>query len=157
MIKEPGGIMSENLRLARLYFLLLAIVTAGRWYLGVRGVPYDQATDKISIVILTMFASLFYAAFCRRWRGFSLLQAVAFAALLGVTSQLVILASTVVSYLAGLETYFNHPKALNVQSAIPLGAALAVRAQGLVANTIINSIVGMLGWAMGGLLPADRK
>jgi hypothetical protein len=148
--------MAENLRLARLFFLLLAIVTAGRWYLSFR-VPYEVGTDKLSIVILTIFASLFYTAFCRRWRGFSLLQAVSLAALLAVSAQLVILLSTVVSYLAGLDTYFNNPKALNVTSAIPLGEALGRRAGGLVGNTIINSIVGMLGWAMGALLPADRK
>jgi hypothetical protein len=148
--------MAENLRLARLYFLLLALVASGRWLLSFR-VPYEVGTDKMSIVTLTIFASIFYAAFCRRWRGYSLLQAMGLAATLALFGQLVIVLSTVASYALGLETYFNHPKALNVESAIPLGAALGRRAGGLVANTILNSIAGMLGWAMGGLLPADKK
>jgi hypothetical protein len=148
--------MAENLRLARLYFLLLALVTIGRWMLSFR-VPYELGTDKMSIVTLTLFASIFYGAFCRRWRGYSLLRAMGLAATLAVCGQLVILLSTFASYAFGLETYFNHPKALNVETAIPLTAALGRRAGGLVGNTILNSIAGMLGWAMGGLLPADNK
>ena len=50
--------MAEYLRLARLYLLLLAIVTIGRWTLGFQNVPYEKATDKLSIVILTLFASI---------------------------------------------------------------------------------------------------
>jgi hypothetical protein len=149
--------MAEYLKLARLYFLLLALVTAGRWYVGFRGVPYEVATDKISIVILTMFASLFYAAFCRRWRGFSLFQAMLIAGLLAVTSQVVILLSTLVSYLAGLETYFNDARAFRTANALPLAAAMQVRVQGLIANTVVNCVVGMLGWTLGALLPADAR
>ncbi len=148
--------MAENLRLARLYFLLLALVTIGRWMLSFR-VPYESGTDKMSIVTLTIFSSIFYAAFCRRWRGYSLLRAMGLAATLAVCGQLVILLSTVASYALGLETYFNHPTALNVETAIPPLEALGLRAGGLVANTILNSIAGMLGWAMGGTLPADAK
>jgi hypothetical protein len=105
--------MAENLRLARLYFVLLAVVAGLRWTLGLSGVPYEKVTDKFSIVILTLFSSLFYTAFCRRWRGFRILPAVGLAMTFGVVSQLVILLSTVVSYLIGRPTYFNNPTALN--------------------------------------------
>src|SRR5207247_10439425 len=53
--------MAEHLKLARLYLLILAIVTVGRWSLGFRHVPYAQGTDKRSIVMMTLFASVFYA------------------------------------------------------------------------------------------------
>lgn len=149
--------MTEYLKLARLYFILLLLAAAGRWYVSLRGVPYDQATDKISIVILTIFSSLFYAAFCRRWRNFTLFQAVGLAVVFALSSQIVILLSTLVSYLAGIDSYFNDPRAFRTPTALSLGAAMGARAGGLVANSVLNSVVAMLGWALGGLLPADRK
>lgn len=148
--------MTEYLRLARLYFVLLALVTAGRWFVSFRA-PYEVATDKVSIVILTIFASIFYGAFCRRWRGFGVVQAMSLAALLAFSSQIVIMLSTAVSYLAGLDTYFNHPKALRTAGDVSLAAALVIRLQGLVANTILNAVAGLIGWALGALLPAERK
>ena len=150
--------MAENLKLARLFYLLLALVTAGRLYLGVRGVPYEVASDKLSIVILTIFSSLFYAAFCRRWRGYTLFQAVTLAALLAASAQIVILLATLGSYLAGVDTYFNNPHALHAEHAghvFSLSEAVTTRLGGLVDNTVLNSVVGMLGWTMGALLPAD--
>ncbi len=148
--------MAQYLRLARPYFVLLAIVTVGRWMLSFR-VPYEVGTDKMSLVTLTIFGSIFYGAFGRRWRGFTLLQAVSMGAALAFVTQLVILLSTLASYLLGLDTYFNNPRALNVAAAIPLGEALGRRVGGLVTNMIVNGIVGMLGWALGALLPSDRS
>lgn len=149
--------MAEHLKLSRLYVLLLAIVTLGRWYLGnVRHVPFEKATDKLSIVIMTLFASLFYAAFCRRWRSFGLVQAVALAALLGLTSQIVIFLSTLVSYALGIQSYFNHPMALNSETPLSLAQALGRRAGGLVAGPVTNAVMGAIGWVMGALLPEPR-
>jgi hypothetical protein len=148
--------MAENLRLARLYFVILAIVAGGRWVMSLQGVPYAKGTDKLSIVVVTLLSSLFYGAFCRRWRGLKLLAAVTLGATLGLAAQIVIFISTLLSYLMGLETYFNTPVALNAVAAVPMGAALAARAGGLVVNTILNGIAGALGWAMGALLPESR-
>jgi hypothetical protein len=149
--------MAENLRLARLYLVILAIVAGARWGMSIFGVPYERGTDKVSIVIVTLFSSLFYAAFCRRWRGDRILPAVGLAMTFGVISQLVVLLSTVVSYLLGIHTYFDHPTALNQAAAVPFGLALEIRVSGLVANTLTNGIAGALGWAMGGLLPPLKE
>jgi hypothetical protein len=149
--------MAENLRLARLYLVILAIVASTRWGMSVSGVPYERGTDKVSIVIVTLFSSLFYAAFCRRWRGEKILAAVGLAMTFGVISQLVVLLSTVVSYLLGIHTYFNHPTALNQPAEVSFGVALGIRVGGLVANTLTNGIAGALGWAMGGLLPPPKE
>jgi hypothetical protein len=149
--------MAEYWKLSRLYLLLLLIFAAGRWYLGnVRDVAFEKATDKVSIVILTLFASLFYAAFCRRWRGFGLLRVLALTSLLALMGQIVVLVSTIVSYAAGIESYFNHPTALQSAGPVSFGQALVVRAQGIFANVVLNIIAGILGWVMGALLPEPR-
>jgi hypothetical protein len=148
--------MAENLRIARLFFLLLAIVTLGRWAMSLQGVPYEKGTDKMSIVVLTVYASLFYGAFCRRWQGFKLGRAAVMGMTLGLVAQLVILASTLLSYGLGLDTYFNYPRALNADGPVPLGSAFVARVGGLVVNAILSGIAGALGWAMGALLPEQR-
>jgi len=147
--------MSENLRFLRFYFILLAIFTVGRWALGFAGVPYANAHQVFSIVILTVVASAHHAAFARRFKGYSLVRAIGLTATLAVVSQLVILVSTALSYMLGIDTYFTAPRALNVETAIPFGQAMVARVGGLVVNTIINVIVGALGWAMGAALPRD--
>ena len=150
--------INEYTRLARPYFVLLAIVTIGRWLTGTAfHVPYEKGTWYMSIVTLTMFASIFSAAFTRRWPGYRLMQAAGFAAFMALASQLVILLSTVISYGLDIPSYFRDPMALTRQSEpIGFGAAMVARAGGLVVNTIVNGILGALGWALGGLLP-DRQ
>jgi hypothetical protein len=148
--------LNEYGRLARPFFVMLAIVTVGRWLMGtVFAVPYEKGTSALSIVTLTLFASLLSAVFLRPWLGWRLPKAAGFAMYMAVASQLVILLSTAVSYLAGIDSYFSNPMALNRQSeAIGFGAAMGFRAGGLVVNTILNGIAGALGWALGGLLRA---
>ena len=151
--------MAENLKLARLYLLVLAIFTVGRWLLGTFGVPYERSHYLFSIVIMTLHAAFFYGAFCRRWRRFRLWQAAGLAITLGIMSQLVIFAATLLSYALGLHTYFNHPTALFGPQApladVPLGQAVLSRVGGLIVNPILTGIAGALGWAAGGLLPEN--
>jgi hypothetical protein len=152
--------LKENLRLARLYFVLLAIFTTGRWFMSLK-VPYQYGTAVFSVVTLTILSGLYYAAFARRWKGYRVGQAVVLSMLLAFSSQIVILLSTLVSYAAGLDTYWNHPLALmgseaDLSQKVPLAQALAARAFGLLANTFVSgSIAGALGWALGGLLPRE--
>jgi hypothetical protein len=145
--------MREYLRLARLYLVVLAIFTVGRWIMGVRGFPYERGHHVFSIVIMTTLSCLYYAAFVRRWRGYPLFRAVGLVMTLALISQVVILTATALSYALGMDTYFNHPTALNVDAPLPLAQAMVVRVRGLVGNTISSGIIGGLGWALGGLLP----
>jgi hypothetical protein len=151
--------IQEYTRLARPYFVMLAIVTVGRWLMGTAfGVPYERGTNVLSIVTLTLFASIFSAAFARRWLDWRLPQAAGFAMFLALVSQVVILLSTAASYGLGISSYFNEPMALNRQAdAIGFGAAMGFRVGGLVVNTILNGITGALGWALGGLLPVRQR
>jgi len=144
----------ENLRFGRLFLLLLTVFTVGRWTLGLRQVPYERGSPVFSLIVLTILSCLYYAAFARRFKGYRMLQAVTLAMTFSFVTQLVILLSTLLSYLAGVDTYFNHPLALNAQARIELPQAMLARSFGLVFNTLVlGSITGALGWAMGGLLP----
>jgi hypothetical protein len=150
--------LNEYARLARPFFLMLAIVTAGRWLQGTAfDVPYEQGTHVFSIVTLTLFASVFSAVFTRAWLGWRLAAAAGFAVFMAVAAQVVILVSTVASYLLGIDSYFSHPTALNQAEAVGLGQAVVVRLFGLVVNALLNGIAGALGWALGGLIPARAR
>jgi hypothetical protein len=149
--------MQEYARLARPYFVMLAIVTVGRWLMGTAfEVPYERGTAAFSIVVLTIMASLFSCLFLRAWLGYRIWRAVGYAMFMAVVAQLVILASTAVSYLAGVDSYFNHPAALNRTEPVAFGYAMAIRLSGLVGNTLINAVAGALGWALGALVPPAR-
>jgi hypothetical protein len=150
---EEEGTMAQYLRLARLYFLLLAICTLGRWLMGVYKVPYDRGSPVFSIVILTTNAAILYGAFCRRWRGFSAWQAAIMGFVMGLASQIVIFLATALSYSLEMNTYFNNPIALNSPVPLSFGQAMLTRLGGLIGNPISAGIVGALGWAFGGLLP----
>jgi hypothetical protein len=152
--------MGRYLRLARLYFLLLALVTTGRWLMGTAfKVPYERGNPVFSIVTLTALAAIFYGAFCRRWLGFTPWQAAVMGFIMGLASQIVIFLATVLSYGLGIDTYFNNPIAMTGVAAaapVPLARAVTARLGGLVANPISAGIMGALGWAFGGLLPRDK-
>jgi hypothetical protein len=148
--------LKDYVRLARPFFVMLGIVTVGRWLQGTAfGVPYERGTHVFSIVTLCLFASLFSALFTRAWLDWRLAKAAGFAMFMAVVAQLVILLSTLASYLLGVPSYFSNPTALNQTVEVGLGQALGIRVGGLVVNAILNGIAGGLGWALGGLLP-DR-
>jgi hypothetical protein len=148
--------VKEDLRLARPYFVLLVIFSVARFLQAPLGVPYARGHQVFSIVILTVISCLYYGAFVRRWRGYRLMHVIGLAFLLGVASQLVIFSLTVVSYAFSLQTYFNHPLALNaldLDRPVAFSHALAIRAVGLIGNSVFSGIAGAIGWTLGGLLP----
>ena len=148
--------MGDNLRFMRFYFWLLGLFTIGRFALGFAGVEYAKAHQVFSLVTLALIASAHHAAFARAFQGSDLKRALGLGATIGLTTQIVILVSTILSYALGLQTYFNAPQALNSPTALGFGAALGARAFGLVVNTILNTIAAAIGWAMGGALPSNR-
>jgi hypothetical protein len=147
----------DGLRVARFYFVLLAVFTAGRWVQSLASVDYASGHHVFSIVILTFLASAYFAAFCRRWRGYGLLQAVMLGMTLGLAAQIVIFLSTFLSYALGLHTFFNHPAVLNATEPVPMNEAMVTRAFGLLANTIANGVAAFIGWFLGALLPQPAR
>lgn len=148
--------MRENLRVARFYFLLLGLFAVGRWAQSLSQFEYSKGHHVFSIVTLTFLSSAYFAAFCRKWRGYSLLQAVMLGMTLGLAAQIVIFLSTAASYALGLHTYFNHPRVLNAEMELSMNEALTLRAFGLVGGPIENGAAAFLGWLIGGVLP-ERK
>ncbi|HEX9636015.1 MAG TPA: hypothetical protein VGB99_00660 [Acidobacteriota bacterium] len=146
--------MTSIVKFMRFYLILLAIFTIGRWALSLSGVPYEKGHYVFSLVILNLVAAAHHAAFARAFLGWRIPRALALGAALAVVTQVVILLSTVVSYAAGVETYFNHPTALNLPEAAALGRAFGIRLFGLVVNTVLNVVAAALGWLLGGVLPA---
>lgn len=145
--------MSEHFKLLRFYFWLLALFTIGRWGLSLGGVEYAKAHQVFSLVTLALIASAHHAAFARAFAGYNLKRAVVLGALVGVSTQVVIFVSTALSYMLGLNTFFNTPAALNSQEPMAFGAAMIARTGGLVVNTVLNVIAALIGYAMGGALP----
>ena len=150
--------MADTLKLARLYWVLLALFTTGRWVLSLRHVPYDRG-NPVSIVTLTILSAVLFAAFARRWRGYGLLDAAILGAVFGLSAQIVIFSSTVASYSLGLETYFNNPLALNQPpgtAAVGMADALKIRGPALIVGPLFMAILASIGWVLGALLP-ERK
>ena len=146
--------MSEYIRFARLAILMLVLFLIGRLIVGATGVPYERGTGVFSMVTQSWILSFVFAAFSRPLRGYGWKKAVMLGATIVISAQLLIFAATVVSYLVGAETYFNHPTALNVPEPVGLVRALGIRAFGLVVNTIVGGVIlGSLGWLAGKLLP----
>jgi hypothetical protein len=145
--------MQDNLRLARPFLALLLLFAVGRWMMGVFAVPYTRGHHVFSLVTLTLMGTAFYGAFLRRWLGFGIMRAVAMGMILGFSAQLLIVILTAVSYALGIDSYFNHPTALNSEGPLAMGPAMGRRMGGLVVNTLFAGITGALGWFFGGALP----
>jgi len=148
--------VGENLKAIRFYLVLLLIFTVGRWGLGLGGASYEATHQVFSIVILTVTSSLYYGLLTRGFLGGGLKRAVVLGATLGLVSQVVILVSTALSYMLGIDSFFNNVRALNVEEAIPFGQAMITRVTGLVVNTILNMIAGALGYAIAKVGPSAR-
>jgi len=145
--------MSENMKLLRFYLVLLAIFTVGRWGLSLAGADYDKTHQVFSIVILTNISSLYYGLLVRSFVGGGVKRAIVLGASMAVASQVVIFASTALSYMLGMHTFFNHPRALNAVEAVPFGQAIVGRSITFVANIVTNAITGALGWLIAGVVP----
>src|SRR5688572_10892090 len=119
--------LREFLRLARPFLVLLALFAVGRWMMGVQRVDYTRGHHVFSLVTLTAMGCIFYAAFARRWLGYRILRAVGLGMTLGFCAQLVIFVLTAVSYMLGMDTYFNHPTALNAEGPRSFAEAMGGR------------------------------
>lgn len=148
--------MARHLRLMGFYFWLLGLFTLGRWGLSLGGAEYAKTTHVFSLVTLALIASAHHAAFARAFEGYKIKDALVLGALIGLTSQIVVFASTVISYMLGITTFWNTPAALNQTADVPFAAAMMARTGGLVGNTLFNVIAAAIGYGMGGSLRPSK-
>jgi len=150
--------MREKLRFIRLPIVLFVIFFLGRLAIGaISGVSkqsYDLANRLFSMVILEVHVGLLWGAVGKRYRNYGVGGSITAVVLAVVVSQILIFAGTAFSYLAGIQTLFNYPEALNQSAAVPFGMAMALRTGSFIANCVIGAIAGAIGWALGGLVPA---
>jgi hypothetical protein len=149
--------VKEKLLFVRLPILLFVIFFIGRLALGaamgISKESYDISNRLFSMVILEVHVGLLWGAVGRRYQGYGIGASITAVVLAVLASQILIFAGTAFSYIAGVDTFFNYPEALNQQAAIGFGAAMGARTITLIANCIIGAVCTAIGWALGGLLP----
>jgi len=149
--------MKEKLEFVRLPIVLFVIFFVARLAFGAsRGVnkeTYDLANRFFSMVILQVHVALLWGAVGRRYRGYGIGGSMLAVVLAVLASQILIFIGTAISYLAGINTFFNFPEALNQAGPVAFGTAMVSRTITLVANCVIGAIFGAIGWALGVLIP----
>lgn len=147
--------LAQSIRFVRLAYLLIGIYAISRFILGLAGVPYaPRGNAMFSVVGAAVISSFYFGALSQR-AGFNWLGTALTGASIGVYAQLWILVLTLVSFVGNFEnSYFRHWDALNVAegTVVPMTRALGVRVVGLVVNTIIATVVAMVGRVLGGRL-----
>ena len=139
---------------ARFGLMVILLMTVGRWALSLSGVAYLPRGNVIfSIVLATFFLALTYGAFLRS-HGVPYRRILGVVLILVLSAQTLITLSTLVSYAAGLETYFNYPEALNVAEPIGLAQAIGARLFGFIPNTVSSMVIASLGYALGAFIPS---
>ena len=124
--------------------------------MGVNKTSYDIANRAFSMVILESHVGLFWGAVGRRYRGYGIGGSIAAVVLAVLVCQLLILAGTLFSYVAGVNTFFNFGEALNQPGVtLSFAAAMGARIGGLIANCGVGAITAAIGWALAGLIPAN--
>jgi len=143
--------MGEKARLFCFYLVLLAIFTAGRWGLSLAHADYDKTNQIFSLVILTHISAAYFGLMTRVFLRGSWKDAVMTGVKLAVASEIVIFLSTAISYALGVQTFFNYPRALNVEAAIGIGAAMTRRFGTFLENCILNGLIGAIGYGIAGV------
>jgi MFS-type transporter involved in bile tolerance (Atg22 family) len=142
------------IRFVRMPWLLILIWVIARFSLGLGGVPYaPRGNAMFSVLGVSIISCLYFGALSKHrfdWKG-TIVVGIA----IGFFAQVLIFFATLISYLGGLQTYFVHWDALNVPegTVVPMGAAMAARAGGLLIGIILPSIVALIGRALGRLAP----
>lgn len=149
--------MRQKVQFVLLPILLVVIFFLGRLMmgaaLGVNKSTYDLANRVFSMVILQVHVALLWAAVGRRYRGYSLRQSITAVVCVTVVSQVLIFAATALSYMAGVDTLFTFPEALNSVDPVAFNEALVRRTVTFIVNCVLVAIAGGIGWALGGLVP----
>ena len=149
--------MKERLEFIRLAMVLLGLFFVGKLIVGAAGGSYALGTRLFAMVPLTVQLCLPWGAMTRAFKGRGVGEAAITGASIALFAQLLIFGGTILSYLVGASTHFNEPMAIvGEDRPVALGEAVMGRGFGLLINTVIGTIAGSLGWALGALLPSRQ-
>ena len=147
---------SRVLRFVRLPLLLILIWAVMRFLLqpafGVAYAPRGNA--MFSVVAVTWISCVIYGAMSNRVGRLNWLGTFLVGVVLGLFAQILIFAATLVSYAAGIDSYFVHPDALNAEpgTTVPMATALTGRAVALATFPIFSGVIALIGRAVFGKL-----
>jgi len=143
------------LRFVRLPLVLIVIWTIARFSLGLMNVPYaPRGNAMFSVFGVTAISAVIYGALSNRVGRFNWIGTILIGVVLGLFSQILIFTATLISYAAGLDTYFTHWDALNIPegTTVPMAKAMTSRAGGLLAGPIMGTIFALIGRVVFGKL-----
>lgn len=143
--------ISRILRFIRLPMLMILIFAIGRFYLGASGAAYTPRNNAIfSTVMLTIATLVYWGALSKRVGKFGWKGTLAIGVALGLWNQILIFLFTAISYMAGIETYYNNWDNLNIPegTTMPMGEALLTRRLG---GLLFGAISGILFVSIGRL------
>lgn len=153
-----GRPLGEYMEIARFGFIIILIAAIGRWALSLAGVPYFPRGNIIfSLVVACYYLALCYGAMTPKLYGLSWLQTLVPVVMIILLAQIIIFVSTIISYSAGMETYFNHPEALGATEKISASAAYVERVKGLLGNLVTGVILTLIGQLLGKALPRGAR
>ncbi|MFL6228815.1 MAG: hypothetical protein ACJ741_08550 [Pyrinomonadaceae bacterium] len=143
---------SRVLRFVRLPLVLLVVWAVLRFMLlPVFHVPYaPRGNAMLSVLGLTIISCLYFGAMSRRVGDLSWVGTILVGVILGFWAELIILILTLISFAAGVETYYIHWDALNIPEGThaTMAQAMATRAGGLIAGPILGTIMAVIGRAV---------
>ena len=145
--------MGDKIRFVRLAIVLLLITFIGRLVMGALGASYEATNRVFSMVILQVHLALLFGAFARPQRGYGIFGAMTVGLLIGLTSQILIVAGTAGSYILNVQTHFTDAVALNVTAPVGFSEAMKIRAQGLVVNCVMSTVAAAIGCGLSFLIP----
>ena len=144
------------LRYVRLPLALLVIWAALRFMMQpVFNAPYEpRGNAAFSIAAVTILSCLIYGAMSNRVGRFNWLGTALVGAVIGLSAQLLIFTATLVSFAAGIDTYFTHWDALNLprDTRAQMGPAMTARAGGLLVGPLFGAVFALIGRAVFGKL-----
>jgi len=149
--------VKERIEFIRLAMVLLGLFFVGKLIVGATGGSYALGTRLFAMVPLTVQLCLLWGAMTRAFKGQGVGEAAKTGASIALFAQILIFTATVLSYLVGASTHFNDPMAIvGEDRPVALGEAVLARGAGILINTVIGTVAGSIGWALGALLPSRQ-
>ena len=149
--------IAKVLRFVRLPFVLLLLYALGRFWIGIRGVPYAPRGNAVfSVVGLTLISSIYFGALSKRVGNFGWLGTVLVGLAIGVWAQILVFSLTVVSFLGHFDSsYYLNPDSMQVPPGETLGMPVILigRGVGLVVNSILAIVAACIGRLVAALAP----